>query len=374
MTVGSGDSLLGKTAPAGVKGAAEVGARGGPGASRFDLFTLQLFVDVVERRSIGKGAVLNFVTVSAASKRIADMERMLGVQLLQRGARGVSATEAGNTLYKGAVDTLARLQQLTAAVTLHGQVAAQPLRVFSNLVSLSHDLPAALKAFADAHPDTPLSLTEQATDATLQALVRGQADVGIVTPIQAYPAPLMAFRYGVIRHVLAVPENHALAGRSSVRFDDAAAFDLVGLEREGGWDRLQQQVAQERGLTLRVRARVSSFDSMCRMAGGGLGVAIVPLGTAQVHAASCGLKLLPLSEPWAEIPLDVCWRQQPEPPEAVRRLLAHLKPGASVNAWPGNAETAPVSMPRLNPRPRDTLAERLAAVPIEGSIEGLIAA
>src|SRR3954471_15793107 len=104
MTAGSGESLLGKTAPAGAKRAGEAGSRGGPGASRFDLFTLQLFVDVVERRSIGKGAVLNCVTVSAASKRIADMERMLGVQLLQRGARGVSATEAGNTLYKGAVD------------------------------------------------------------------------------------------------------------------------------------------------------------------------------------------------------------------------------------------------------------------------------
>jgi DNA-binding transcriptional LysR family regulator len=349
MTAGSGRSSFNPGAAA--------GDPTGPAATRFDLFSLRLFVDVVDSRSIGKGAGLNHITVSAASKRIADLERTVGVQLLQRGARGVSATPAGSTLYKGAADTLARLQQLAVVVKQQGGGTPRPVRVFSNLVSLSHDLPAALKRFADAHPEVALSLSEQATDATLAALVRGEADVGLVTPIHVYPEPLMAFRYGVIRHVLAVPHGHALATRGSVRLDDAIGCDFVGLERDGGWDRLLQQVAQERGLTLSVRARVGSFDSMCRMAGTGLGVAIVPLPTAQAHAAACGLTLLTLSEPWAEIPLDVCWRQHPQPPENVQRLLDQLRPAPMPGPRP--VGTAPVQGPEL--RARDTLAECLSA-------------
>lgn len=327
--------------------------------TRFDLFSLRLFVDVVDRRSIGKGAAQNFITVSAASKRIADLERTLGLQLLQRGARGVSVTPAGGALYKGAADTLARLQQLAVTVAQYREGAARTLRVSSNLVALSSDLPCVLKAYTDAHPDVTFTLTERATDATLQALVRGEADVGVVTPIHIYPESLMAFRYGVVRHVLVVPQGHALAACSSVRLDDAATCDFIGLEREGGWDRLLHQVAQERGLTLRVTTRVSSFDAMCRMVGSGLGVAIVPLTTAQVHALPCGLVLLPLSEPWAEIPLDVCWRQQPEPPDDVALLLAHLRLAKRGDEWPA----ALSGVPRLNPRTGEVLAERLAAVP-----------
>jgi DNA-binding transcriptional LysR family regulator len=237
--------------------------------------------------------------------------------------------------------------------------ATRVLRVSCNLVSLSSDVPAVLKAYTDAHPDAAVSLIERATDASLQALVRGEADVGIVTPIHAYPEPLMAFRYGVVRHVLAVPQGHALAACSSVRLDDAAACDFVGLERDGGWDRLLHQEAQQRGLTLRVPTRVSSFDTMCRMVGSGLGVAVVPRATAQQHVLACGLVLLPLSEPWAEIPLDVCWRQQPDPPDDVHALLAHLKLARGMDAWP----VALSGVPRLNTRGGGLLAERLAAVP-----------
>lgn len=334
-------------------------ARESEAPARFDLFTLRLFVDVVERCSIGGGAAQNFITVSAASKRIADLERTLGVRLLERGARGVSVTPAGAALYKGAADTLARLQQLALSVAQYRDGASPVLRVSCNLVSLSSDLPGVLKAYTDAHPQAAVSLTERATDASLTALVRGEADVGLVTPIHAYPESLMAFRYGVVRHVLAVPQGHALAGCSSVRLDDAAACDFVGLERDGGWDRLLHQEAQQRGLTLRVPTRVSSFDAMCRMVGSGLGVGVVPRATAQQHAVACGLVLLPLSEPWAEIPLDVCWRQQPDPPEAVHGLLAHLRLARGLDAWPSVLS----SVPRLNERRGGLLAGRLAAVP-----------
>jgi DNA-binding transcriptional LysR family regulator len=292
---------------------------------RLDLFSLKLFVDIVDLRSIGKGAAQNCIAVSAASKRMSDLEHTLGVQLLHRQPRGVIPTRAGDTLYKGMTETLARLQQMAAAVSEHALGRKRPVRVYSNLTSLVHYLPGTLKAFSALHPGVPIELEEQPTASTLRAVSRGDADIGIVAPILPYPANLVAFRYQVMRHVLAVPSGHPLSRLGSVTFDKAAEHDFIGLESEGGWDQLLRKVAEERGCEFRVRVRVNSFDAMCRMIASGLGVAIVPQPTAELHAQSAGLRLLALDEPWAEMPLDICSREEASLTSGVRLLLDHLR-------------------------------------------------
>jgi len=327
---------------------------------RLDLFSLRLFVDIVELRSIGKGAAKNCIAVSAASKRIAELERTLGAKLLHRQSRGVSTTEAGDTLYKGMIDTLMRLQQLAAAVGEQANGLQRPVRVFSNLTSLAHDLPRTFKAFAAAHPSVAIELEEQNTATTLQAVSRGDADIGIVAPILPYPPNLVAFRFQVVRHVLAVPADHPLAHAHSVRFEQAAEHDFVGLESEGGWDQLLRRVADERGCRFRVRVRVNSFDAMCRMIAGGLGVAIVPRPIAELHAAHAGLRLVALDEPWVDMPLDVCSRAEAGASPAVQLLLDHLR--RHRDEAPPHAAAAPLPEIKLVPTPADRAAAPRIAI------------
>jgi DNA-binding transcriptional LysR family regulator len=267
-----------------------------PPAMRLDLFSLKLFVDIVELRSIGKGAAKNCIAVSAASKRMADLEHALGAQLLHRQSRGVVTTDAGETLYKGMTETLLRLQQVAAAVSEQAMGRKRPVRLCSNLTSLMHQLPAALKAFSTLHPDVRVELEEQTTAATLQAVSRGDADIGIVAPILPYPVNVVAHRFDVMRHVLVVPADHPLAAREAASFDQAAEHDFIGLESEGGWDQLLRKVAEERDCDFRVPVRVNSFDGLCRMVASGLGVAIVPAPTARLYAGHGSVRVLRLDE------------------------------------------------------------------------------
>lgn len=304
---------------------------------RLDLFSLKLFVDVVELGSIGKGAEKNCIAMSAGSKRMAELEHTFGAQLLQRQPRGVVVTPVGATLYQGVKETLNRLQQVAAAVSEEASGSKRPVRLLSNLTSMVHYLPEALKAFAEQHPAIPIELEERATAETLQAVSRGEADIGIVAPILPYPDNLVSFRYRVMSHVLAVPPDHPLAEFDTITFDQAAEHDFVGLESEGGWDQLLRKVAQERACRFKVRVRVSSFDAMCRMVASGLGIAIVPSPTARSHAVSMGLHLVALNESWAEVPMDMCTRDPHGLSCNARLLLNHLREHRGHEFYPGRA-------------------------------------
>ncbi len=323
---------------------------------RLDLFSLRLFVDVAELGAMGRGAAKNCIAVSAASKRIAELERTLGAQLLQRLPRGVACTPAGDMLRAGVNDMLSNLQQLAAAVSEQGDGARSPVRVHANLTSLVDELPTLLKSFQAVHPSVVVELHEHDTVSTLQAVLRGDADIGIVAPIQPYPAELVTFRLAHVQHALAVPPGHALSSLPSVRFEQTADCDFIGLECDGGWDQLLRGVAQEHGQELRVRWRVNGFDSMCHLVASGLGVAVVPLQLAHRHVEA--LCVLPLAEPWAEVPLDVCCRPDATRPHGVRLLLAHLRG----HAMPARPLTRPRKSPvlRLHTSPAEQIASQLA--------------
>lgn len=293
--------------------------------TRLDLFSLKLFIDIVDLGSIGKGAEKNFIAVSAASKRIAELEHELGAQLLQRQARGVAVTQAGLAFYKGAQDTFMHLQRVATEVHELASGKRQPVRLYANLTAMMCHLPDAVASFCARHPSIKVDLHEQSTSTTLKAVSRGEADIGIVAPIVPYPDDLRRFRYQHVRLAVVVSPRHALGLRTSVTFEQAAVYDFIGLDSEGAWDRMLSKFAQERGCPFNVRVRVHGFDAMCRMIASNLGVGIVPLPVAVQCSASMGLRVLTLEEPWADVPLDLCTRAPESMSEGARLLFDHLR-------------------------------------------------
>ena len=77
---------------------------------------LRYFVKIVESGSFSRAASIVHVAQPALSQQVADLEERLGVALLQRSARGVRATAAGEIFYKEASAILRQLDRLPAAV------------------------------------------------------------------------------------------------------------------------------------------------------------------------------------------------------------------------------------------------------------------
>jgi LysR family nitrogen assimilation transcriptional regulator len=77
---------------------------------------LRYFVKIVDAGSFSRAASVVHVAQPALSQQIAELEERLGVMLLQRSARGVRPTAAGEILYKEASAILHQLDQLPSAI------------------------------------------------------------------------------------------------------------------------------------------------------------------------------------------------------------------------------------------------------------------
>ena len=72
------------------------------------LESLKMFCDVVETGSFSRAAQLNHVTQSAVSQQIRALENRYEQKLLSRSARQVTPTPAGERLFRGCKEILAR--------------------------------------------------------------------------------------------------------------------------------------------------------------------------------------------------------------------------------------------------------------------------
>src|SRR5438046_5179938 len=146
---------------------------------------------VAEHRSFGRAATRLGYTRSAISQQIATLERIVGMQLLERpgGPKPVSLTEAGELLLKHADAIAAQLQAVQADIAALAVGEAGPLRVGTYQSISWRLLPDVLIAYRRDWPKVEILLTESADETELLQLVeRGVLDVSFtVLPLGEGP-------------------------------------------------------------------------------------------------------------------------------------------------------------------------------------------
>ena len=115
---------------------------------RMDLADLRLFIAIVDSGSITGGAAMAHLALASASERVRKLEAEVGVPLLQRHARGVTLTEAGEVLARHARPLLEQQQRLRQAMSAFARGQQGTLRLFANTSAMSAFLPGKLASAA----------------------------------------------------------------------------------------------------------------------------------------------------------------------------------------------------------------------------------
>jgi len=201
------------------------------GVLHFDLASLRIFIAVADERSITRAALREHMSLSAVSKRVSELEQLVGSALLRRHARGVMLTPTGELLVSYAKQIVQTLQCMRAELSQYTNGTKGRVRVHANTWAITEFLPDELHAFAAMHPEVEVDLEEHGASTIVRAVAEGSADLGIIT--QTTPAlDLHVYPYHADHLVLVVPPTHPLARRRSVRFTDTLDYEYVGYQAE----------------------------------------------------------------------------------------------------------------------------------------------
>lgn len=266
---------------------------------KLDLTSLRLFVAVCQENSIARAAEREFIAPSAVSRRIAEMEALVGLALIERHTRGVSVTPAGQTVLRharriiGDVEAMgSELSRLYAGVKGH-------VRLVANLSAIVQFLPEDVAAFQRLFPEVDIDLEEQHSPDVLRLVRERAADFGICNRIPGAQG-VEQLPYRRDRLAVMLPAGHPKAAARQLSLRDIAGETFVGLRENSALTQLLAAQAAALGATLAVKIRVASLDALCRMTHAGLGIAVMPQQVAELYLQSLDVVVRPLSDEWAQ--------------------------------------------------------------------------
>jgi molybdate transport repressor ModE-like protein len=286
---------------------------------RIDPFDLRLFVAVLEHGTITAAAQAASLSLAAASARIAALERVVGTRLLDRSKAGAAPTDAGHALARRAHRVLAEVESLNVEMADFGHGLRGTVRLLCNTAAMVEALPSRLGRFLVEHPDIDVELQELPSDAVLEALRRGVADVGIVADY-VDTAGLRVRPWLDDELVAVLPRGRGGPRARTIRFAQLLDRPFVGLLAERGLSRFLVQQASRSGRVPHHRVRVSSFDAVARLVASGVGVAVMPRAAAD-RWRDPELRIVPLTEAWAKRRLLVCTTEPSDGAPGVRALV-----------------------------------------------------
>lgn len=190
-----------------------------------DVKRLRVLREVAAQGSFSAAAESLSYTQSAVSQQIAALEREAGTLLVERNARGVRLTDAGNVLVHHADAILARLSAAQRDLDAIAGLRGGTLRVVSFPSAGASLLPLAVARFREQHPGVELTLEPMEPDDALATLKAGGADVAMT--VDAAFAPIVDDELD-LRPVLddpmfvALPSGHPLAAKAQLRMEDLA--------------------------------------------------------------------------------------------------------------------------------------------------------
>lgn len=241
-----------------------------------ELQQLRYFVAVAERRHFTRAARDVGVAQPSISSQVRKLEEELGSPLFERARSGATLTPAGEALLPWAKRVLGDLDSARSEVASLATLGRGRLSVGATPSLSTVLLPRVLARFHADHPGIALRVREAGSRDLERLLEGGDLDIALV--ILPVPREERFETLPLLREelVLAVPRGHSLARRRTIRIAELRGVPLV-MFREG-YDLRDATIAacERAGFHPTFALEGGEMDGVLRMAGAGLGVAVVP--------------------------------------------------------------------------------------------------
>jgi DNA-binding transcriptional LysR family regulator len=284
-----------------------------------DLRRLQVFREVAAQRSFSGAALALNYTQSSVSQQVTNLERDLGATLIDRTARPVGLTAAGEVVLRHADDLVARAELVERDLAVLASGETGTLRVGAFYTAWATFLPSAVAAYSRRRPDVQLELRQLEPEPALRELLSGELDIAVVyrlAGIDDEDDDRIAWTHLLDDHyAVALPARHRLTRASEVALADLEHERWLSPPPGAPYSRLLRRLCRDHGgFEPDVAYETGDIAMAQPLVAAGLAVALLPdLGLRPRHA---GVAVRPLPD----IP--------PARSVEIARLAAHAVPAA----------------------------------------------
>ncbi|MGW9431522.1 LysR family transcriptional regulator [Streptomyces decoyicus] len=295
-----------------------------------DLDAVRTFVAVADGGRFQEAAADLSITQQAVSKRIAALERDLGVRLFTRGARGARLTIDGQAFLPHARDLLQAEERAAASV----RPGSRALRV--DVIGRRLAPAGLLRGFHRAHPETALDVvTLFDADAAIAAVRSGTIDASfraVTRPARQLPDGIEAARVHDEPVQLLTGPAHEFAAARAVTPAQLAGHRIwmPGIVAGTEWAAYYDDLAAAFGLTIEVTGPDFGTEPLLdTIADSSVLATFVGDQTRLVWPADHDLRRIAVHDPTPVYPHSLIWRgDNPHPALAtLRTYLDSLRPG-----------------------------------------------
>lgn len=285
---------------------------------------LRAFLAVARTGSFTLAAESLYITQSALSGLIKELEQTLGTRLVDRSTRRVYLTEIGARLYPMLDATLHDLDDMLHQAMDPALQQTGVVRVAASQLLASTLLPELIAGFQAQHPLSLVKLVDTPVESVMARVFAGEVELGIgperepnsdITSARLFDGPFMAV----------FPASHPLAGSERLHWSDLADQPVITLQ--GQFTELLSQDLRRAApeISLAPAAEVTYMATVLSMVKAGLGVGLcIPYAASLVEAY--GLQMRPLGSPEVRRNFEVFTRRGRSLSPAAQNFLDFIGP------------------------------------------------
>ena len=269
---------------------------------------------------MSKAAAKCGISQSAASQHVQEVERRLGVALLDRGKRPLVLTAAGKLYADFCRQVVLREEEFQAALDELKRQAGDTVRVASIYSIGLSEMSRLREAFAARQPAARVEVDYMRPDQIYHAVRNGSADLGLVS----YPESsreLAALPWREEEMQVAVPPSHPLANRDQVYPADLNGIEYVAFDEDLTIRRELDRFLRAEGAEVRVTMHFDNIQTIKEAVALGSGASILPARTMQAEIEQGRLVAVPLEAPGLKRPVGILHRRRKKLHPAAQAFL-----------------------------------------------------
>jgi len=262
---------------------------------KIDTLGILAFVAVAEHGRFQKAADSLHITQTALTRRLQNLERSLGVTLVERTTRSTGLTQIGREFLPQAQRPLADLATALTEIRESGKALRGDVSIACVPTVGVHWLPRVLQRYAALYPRNRIRILDLTSAGVAGAVQRREAELGINIAGSSHPdlaiTPLLQDRF-----VLICRDDHPLASRTRIAWRTLVPYPLI-LAGPGSSNRpVLEQAKGSLDMLPQPFFEVQRSSTAVGLVAQGLGAAVVPRLAIQ-DGAFPSIRIIPLVDP-----------------------------------------------------------------------------